>query len=76
MLVGMSPNSSSIYILEPGQFDNGNTAAERLALTVSEKTRDDFIRVVSTGREAPTDGGFVSQRKPSGLAWAPDPDCR
>jgi hypothetical protein len=76
MLVGLSPNSSSIYILEPGQLDSSNTAAERSALTVSKSTRDDFIRVVSTGRETPTEGGFVSQRKPSALAWAPDPDRR
>lgn len=72
MLVGMSPNSSSIYILEPGQFDRGSRAAGRSTLAVSEHTRDDGIRVMSTGMEAPTERGVVSQRKPSCVGEVPD----
>jgi hypothetical protein len=63
MLVGMSPNSSSIYILERGQFDSGNIAAERSALIVSENTRDDSIRVVSTGRSRQREGLFRREGK-------------
>jgi hypothetical protein len=72
ILVGMSPNSSSIYIPEPGQFDRCSRAAGRSTLAISENTRDGGIRVMSTGREAPTEGGVASQRKPSYVGWAPD----
>lgn len=74
--VGLSPSSSSIYVLEPGQFDIDNEVVERANLAVSENIRDVGLRVVSTSREVPTEGWIVSQRKPSGLGWAPDLEGR
>ncbi len=67
-LIGMSPNSSSIYILEPGQFDRGDRHAGQSTRAVSENARHDGIRVVSTSRDVPTERVVVSQRQPSGLA--------
>jgi hypothetical protein len=76
MLIGLSPDSSSTHIIEPGQVDVGSRAAERSYIAVSETAGDVGIRVVSRGIEGPTTGGTVSQRKPSGLGQAPDIERR
>lgn len=68
MLVGMSPGSSSMYVIEPGYFESIRRAAGRTSPTISENARDDItMRVVSTGRETAAEGMPVSQRKRSGV---------
>ena len=73
MLIRVRPNSSSIYILEPGQLDRENGAAGR---STQENTREHGLRVVSTVGEAATEGRVLSQRIPGGTGWATDLDSQ